>query len=273
MIKFPDTRRFDKINKLGSVEKKWYKLLEKALRLLGNFDENKPISIDDYNKYYENSIIDTNYVVQDNDGTIFNFYNFNSGTGPSLERFRKSYHLTMKRKNSNFSYKYNFINHDYGEFKQGIRMIKMSYPLSETRVITLTRNLNSRLVIGITENDKEYVLFYNDTSEEFDRYMIEHFPYMIEKTKQMNQLNLENIINIAIYPSKISACSILKDKKLLASIDLSEYHIKDENKEIRYKFYKNTREIIRENFQPYIEKVTLDDEKVQDDVKRLMKNL
>lgn len=275
MLRFQHTNHYDKLNKLGKVEKKWYKLLEEALRLLGNFEENKPIDIQ---VYRENSIIDINYFTIDDEGTIFDFYNFNSGTGPSLERFRKSYHLTMKRKNSEFSYKYNFNKQNYGEFKQGIRMIEMSYPLSETRTIILKRRLHHPLVIGVTEEDKEYYLTFYDQSEEHDRWMIEHFPYMVEKAKLIDKLNLENIINIAAHPSKISTCGVKKGEVLLGYIDfigqkIRDYKIKDELKEVRYTFRNNKREITRENFEPHIEKLPPEDQKVQDDVKRLMKIL
>lgn len=275
MLQFQQTKHYDKLNKLSKLEKKWYKLLEKALRLLGNFDENKSINI---NVHHMNSIIDVNYFTIDDDGTIFDFYNLNTGSGLSTERFEKSYHLTMKRKNSDFSYKYNFDGQNFGDFKQGIRMIEMSYPLSETRTITLKRRLYDPLEIGITEEDKEYYLIFHDQSEEHDRWMIEHFPYMVEKAKLIDKLNMESVLNLTTHPSKISTCGVKKGEELLGYIyfigqNIRDYTIKDAFKETRYTSYNSKRKITRENFQPYIETLPLENYKVQDDVKRLMKIL
>lgn len=86
MLIFPETTRYHLRRKML---KEKIKVIEETLRLLGNFEDNKPIEIKDCR--YDTNSNDTIYIVKDLDSTIFEFYDYIFAD--SFERAQKNYQL------------------------------------------------------------------------------------------------------------------------------------------------------------------------------------
>ena len=142
MLIFPETTRYYLSRKML---KEKIKVLEETLRVLGNFEDNKPIEIKD--SRYDTNSNDTIYIVKDLDSTIFEFYDYKFAD--SFERKQKNYQLTLKKVNSNFVYKYDFdqsgfvYDDIYTDKLDMLDMIEVSQLLSEDRIVRLEFPLSS----------------------------------------------------------------------------------------------------------------------------------
>lgn len=276
MINFPKDAKI----KGTRIEKKNKKQLEKTLRKLGNFKANEPIEILDY--YVDKNDLCTIYEVKDLDNTLFKFYNCGLDRSDT-NGFSQNYHLTMKRINSKLTYKYNFAETDYNEYKQGIRMIEASYPLTENRIIRLERKLNKPIRIIIEEDQKKYILVLFDQMEENDNGILKDFENIIERAKNIPKLNLENTLTIIKQPEKLCYALIMINEKIIANVDfrartIGEYQIKESDVKITVRILgKITRDVERKidnKTHTYTEEITEENvEKLHSDYKRLFKQL
>lgn len=260
--------------------------LEKILRILGNFEKNKPIIIED-NEKGENYSEDT-FKVTDNDNTIFTFIRFGLGYKLDDERYRKNFYLTMQRKDSNFIYKYDFSNLDQRlDFLDAFEVIEISYRLSESRILKLERGKYEFSALEIEENDKKYRLCfgrrYNKEDDNCEIELLEDLENIIERAKMLDVIDLENVLEIIKDTKKISFITIYKEKKELASISFNDgkitrYKISELNRNIEATLYSK---IIR-NTERVVDGLTvkteteIEDEKherIQEDYKLLFKKL
>lgn len=280
MINFPKDAKYENI-KGSRIVKKNKKRLEKILRKLGNFKANEPIEILDY--HIGKTYLDTIYEVKDLDNTLFQFYNFGLNRESDTNRFSQNYHLTMKRINSKLTYKYDFSEKNYNEYKQGIRMIEASYPLTENRIIKLERKLNKPIRIIIEEDQKKYILVLFDQMEENDNGILKDFENIIERAKNIPKLNLENMLTIIKQPEKLCYALIMMNEKIIANVDfrartIGEYQIKESDVKITVRILgKITRDVERKidnKIHIYTEEITEENvEKLHSDYKRLFKQL
>ena len=264
--------------KSSSVEKERNKLLEKALRLLGNFKENEPILVTEFK---ENGY-DVIYTVKDADNNTFTFHNFNLDYDVnSNKRFRESYYLYLQRENSKMTYKYDFDELDYNDYKQEIRLIEIIFNLPKNRILSLERKIHHPIRIKIKEQDKdkEYILGYHNYSEDHDLYLLENFNSIIEKAKNIEKLNIENILKLVPDLDKVSFFYIKKQDAIIASIqfhkgNIFSYEIIDDTKNIKVTVDdKIKRDVKRKGFYSYEETITDNYEKIQMEINRLMKTL
>lgn len=217
MINFSPEAEYNYL-KNNKIEKKCEKLLESTLRKLGVFIEDMPIEIKNYRS--GESYLDTIYSVEDLNNTLFEFYNFSLGKiGDTSERYRKNYQLTMKLKNGSFTYKYDFYETDY------LRMIEISFNLTENRVIKLERKLNQLIRLIIEEDSKKYIVGFYDNQEDHDKLLLEDFDNMVEKALDIDKLNLENVLKIIKNQKKINFAHVSKDNQIIASVDFNEGEI------------------------------------------------
>lgn len=162
MLIFPETTRYYLSRKML---KEKIKVLEETLRVLGNFEDNKPIEIKD--SRYDTNSNDTIYIVKDLDSTIFEFYDYKFAD--SFERKQKNYQLTLKKVNSNFVYKYDFDQSGFvydDIYTDKLDMIEVSQLLSEDRIVRLEFPLSSSPKIKIEEKGKTYLFQYSNCNEE-----------------------------------------------------------------------------------------------------------
>lgn len=279
MINFPKDAKCDYYGESKLVKKR-IKQLEKTLRQLGVFKKDEPIIITNYQ--YGEELFDFIFEVKDLQNTIFTFYDFKV-RNTDVDSFKKNYLLTMKRENSNFYYTYNFNEIEYENYKQGIRMLEVSYPLSENRIIKLENELNRPIRLMIEEEAKKYILYFNSPNEQQEPMMLESFKKLISKALNLEKINLDNILNLIENRRKIiSACIIEKDK-ILASIDflglnIYKYEINDQNKKIEVIFKNEVTRSVTQNFDDkiiqYNEEITGDNcVKLKSDYKKLFKQL
>lgn len=278
MIIFPKEAKYEYVHGSKVVEE-CKKDLEKTLRTLGNF---KPINITEYE--YGKNYYDVIYKAHDLDNTLFTFYNFGLGKlDGSDNRFRQNYQLTMQRENSHFSYKYDFYEFDYGDYKQELRMIEMSYQLTETRVIRLEREIHEPVRLIIEEKSKKYAICIHNYKEEHDTEVLEDFENIVTRAIKIQNLNLETILTIIENQKLIGSAYIFKEEKLLASVcfhdnNISEYQINDSFRTIKVTIGNHIkREVIRElngeKINTNEELIEGTYEKLQSDYKRLFKQL
>lgn len=215
MLIFPkDTRYY--ISRKMLKEK--IKVLEKTLRVLGNFGDNKPIEIKDC--CYDTNGNDTIHIVKDLDSTIFEFYDYRFAD--SSERWLKNYQLTLKKVNSNFVYKYDFDQRGFiydGVYTDKLNMIEVSQLLSEDRIVRLEFPLSSSPKIKIEEKGKTYLFQYSNCNEEEN---IDNFKEVIENVKNIESLNIENLLSILPHQKQIGSIYIQLGTNKLAEITLSK---------------------------------------------------
>lgn len=215
MLIFPETTRYHLRRKML---KEKIKVIEETLRLLGNFEDNKPIEIKDCR--YDTNSNDTIYIVKDLDSTIFEFYDYK--LADSFERKQKNYQLTLKKVNSNFVYKYDFDQSGFvydGIYTDKLNMIEVSQLLSENRIVRLEFPLSSSPKIKIEEKGKTYLFQYSNCNEEEN---IDNFKKVIENVKNIENLNVENLLSTLPHQKQISTIYIQLGKNNLAQIEFSK---------------------------------------------------
>ena len=198
--------------------KKEIKVLEETLRVLGNFEDNKPIEIKDCR--YDTNNNDTIHIVKDLDSTIFEFYDYRFAD--SSERWRKNYQLTLKKVNSNFVYKYDFDQRGFvydGVYTDKLNMIEVSQLLSEDRIVRLEFPLSSSPKIKIEEQGKTYLFQYSNCNEEEN---IDNFKKVIENVKNIENLNVENLLSTLPHQKQIGSIYIKLGTNKLAQIEFSK---------------------------------------------------
>lgn len=215
MLIFPETTRYYLSRKML---KEKIKVLEETLRVLGNFEDNKPIEIKD--SRYDTNSNDTIYIVKDLDSTIFEFYDYKFAD--SFERKQKNYQLTLKKVNSNFVYKYDFDQSGFvydDIYTDKLDMIEVSQLLSEDRIVRLEFPLSSSLKIKIEEKGKTYLFQYSNCNEEEN---IDNFKKVIENVKNIENLNVENLLSTLPHQKQIGSIYIKLGTNKLAQIEFSK---------------------------------------------------
>lgn len=285
MIIFPKDAEYYYSEK---IVKKNLKLLEKALRKLGNFDKSIPIEITEYRD--DGNCWDIIYSVKDLEDTIFEFYNYglssHNDKTSNLNRFEKNFHLTMIKANSKFVYKYDFskIGLICSDFKQGLRMIEISSRPINNRKVSLQIKSYRPLIIEIEENSKKYRLIYdNDQELDLDETLLEDFDNLCLRVLSLKELNIENILTIIKYFPKLSRIYIYIENQEKANVSLdkgiiTKYIIKEPNKKVTVKFEDDiTRSIERtldDREIKHTEKIGTENlELLKSDYKRLFKQL
>lgn len=250
------------------------KLLEKTLRKLGNFDSKKNIEIidEEYIKY--NYQI---YEVKDLDDTSFKFYNYGLGYGKNTERFNENFHLTMQRKNSQFSYIYDF--YQSKRCDTNLEVIEINSQVSDNRILRIKEIYRKFRNLAVQENDKEYTLTFK--SEDILISIIEKIRNSLQN---LENINLEELLKLVGGTEGVCSAKIYVEGELRASImfqkgEIYEYQIVDSNRRVKTEIRDTiTREVERklEESDKTIkteETVTENYEKIQSDLKRLLKQL
>ena len=215
MLIFPETTRYHLRRKML---KEKIKVIEETLRLLGNFEDNKPIEIKDC-RYDTNSNY-TIYIVKDLDSTIFEFYDYIFAD--SFEIAQKNYQLTLKKVNSNFVYKYDFDQRGFvydDIYTDKLDMIEVSQLLSEDRIVRLEFPLSSSPKIKIEEKGKTYLFQYLNCNKEEN---IDNFKKVIENVKNIENLNVENLLSTLPHQKQIGSIYIKLGTNKLAQIEFSK---------------------------------------------------
>ena len=218
MLIFPETTRYHLRRKML---KEKIKVIEETLRLLGNFEDNKPIEIKDCR--YDTNSNDTIYIVKDLDSTIFEFYDYIFAD--SFERAQKNYQLNLKKVNSNFVYKYDFDQSGFvydDIYTDKLDMIEVSQLLSEDRIVRLEFPLSSSPKIKIEEKGKTYLFQYSNCNEEEN---IDNFKKVIENVKNIENLNVENLLSTLPHQKQIGSIYIKLGTNKLAQIEFSKGNI------------------------------------------------
>lgn len=273
MIIFPqDTYHNVKFyeHKLG---KDRLKSLEKVLRKLGNFNQKEKIEI--INEEYINYLEEL-YEVKDNDDTSFKFYSFGVGGGSDMTRYDKNWFLIMKRKSSDIEYTYNFFWNDRKEFDNELKVIEIKYPLSRDRIFKIRFLDGPSIHLIIEENNKQYELSIIEKEREN---IFHNFGKIVSTIQEMETLNLEQMLSLienkkSILFARINIGNEPRVKVNFSNGEIWHYEIKDINKEISVDVYDQiTRKVKREGYEPFKETVTENYEKIQSEVKRLLKQL
>ena len=215
MLIFPETTRYHLRRKML---KEKIKVIEETLRLLGNFEDNKPIEIKDCR--YDTNSNDTIYIVKDLDSTIFEFYDYIFAD--SFERAQKNYQLNLKKVNSNFVYKYDFDQSGFvydDIYTDKLDMIEVSQLLSENRIVRLEFPLSSSPKIKIEEKGKTYLFQYLNCNKEEN---IDNFKKVIENVKNIENLNVENLLSTLPHQKQIGSIYIKLGTNKLAQIEFSK---------------------------------------------------
>lgn len=215
MLIFPETTRYHLRRKML---KEKIKVIEETLRLLGNFEDNKPIEIKDCR--YDTNSNDTIYIVKDLDSTIFEFYDYIFAD--SFEIAQKNYQLTLKKVNSNFVYKYDFDQRGFvydDIYTDKLDMIEVSQLLSENRIVRLEFPLSSSPKIKIEEKGKTYLFQYLNCNKEEN---IDNFKKVIENVKNIENLNVENLLSTLPHQKQIGSIYIKLGTNKLAQIEFSK---------------------------------------------------
>lgn len=224
MLIFPKgIARSDNYIKDGSIVRTRWKLLERTLRKIGNFDKTKPIEITEYRT--SDNILDIIYSVKDLDDTIFEFYNFGLDHDPkSLKRFEKNYQVTMRKTTSNFIYKYNFKPYKsiYSGFTEKLRMIEVSQSLSDERVIKLELPLFTFPKIIVEAKRKTYLFVYLNNKKEDNMFLLESFDKLVENVRNLEKINVENLLSILPHQKQMFNIYIQLGMNKLAQIELSK---------------------------------------------------
>ena len=249
------------------------KALEKVLRKLGNFDVKEKIEItnEEYINYSEQL-----YEVKDKNDTSFKFYSFGVGRGSDMSRYYKNWFLIMKRKNSDIEYTYDFDHYDNKKFGNELSVIEIKKELSQDRVFKI-RSVNDHFIrLIIEENNKKYELSISEKEQENIFY---NFGNMVSIIQEMETLNLEQIISLIENKKSIVSAEINIDNEPKAQVkflngEIWHYEMKEIDKEINVNVGNQiTREVKREGYEPFKETITENYEKIQTEVKRLLKQL
>lgn len=239
MINFPIEAKYTYL-KESDTAKKCMEMLEKTLRNLGSFNEKKPIEIKKYHS--GETYLDTIYLVEDLDETVFKFNNFNFGTQNNYgQRFNKNYHLTMKRKNSNFSFKYDFSKVNSSNHNQELNMIEVSYQLTENIVLKLKRPPHQPIVLVMQEKDKEYTMVFLKHEEENEKLILENFERIIKNASKIKEVNLENFLKIVENEKNISLAYISENNRIITSVtfkngEIYNYKIREPRRKVEVTF-------------------------------------
>lgn len=250
------------------------KLLEKTLRKLGNFDSKKNIEIIDEKYIKYNYQI---YEVKDLDDTSFKFYNYGLGYGKNTERFNENFHLTMQRKNSQFSYIYDF--YQSKRCDTNLEVIEINSQVSDNRILRVKEIYRKFRNLAVQENEKEYTLTFK--SEDILISIIEKIRNSLQN---LENINLEELLKLVGGTEGVCSAKIYVKGELRASImfqkgEIYEYQIVDSNRRVKTEIRDTiTREVERklEESDKAIkteETVTENYEKIQSDLKRLLKQL
>ncbi len=279
MINFPYSAKYTYLVDNNKVAKN-LKLLEKTLRKLGKFHEKKPIEIFDF--HMSQTYLDTIYEVRDLDNTLFEFYNYSLGSRKeSQKRYSMNSYLTMKRENSKLTYKYDFSEMEYDDHKQGLRIIEVSCPVTEKRVLKLEIKKCQPIKLMIEEDFKKYVIGFNQSTEE-EYKVLEEISDLIEKVSKIDKLNLEKV-SLLIDNKKISYANISINNQIVATVafnqgNIYKYEIRESDKkingEILGKINRKVERTLEGKISKYSEEITEDKYyKLQSDYKRLFKQL
>lgn len=248
------------------------KSLEKVLRLLGNFPKKEDIVAE----YKEQTKEPYSYLyeVKDLDNTSYRFYNFSVGENRC---YSENFYLFMQKEDSNFEYIYNFFCYDDKKFDKQLALIEIKYPLSPNRNIQFKTNGSGDWCwIILEEGDKKYNM-YLDYSR--SNRLLEQLENIILKAKQIDILNLKNVLNLVEDRKKVSSCAIYEQEEKKAEVkflngEIFSYQIKEPEKQIDVRIDKTiTRTVNRKEIEVYNEVVTDNYERIQREVKRLMKQL
>ena len=265
--------------KNSGVEKNRNKLLEDALRMLGNFDDNQPIEINKCK--FASKGLDIVYEVVDKEGNIFSFKNFD--VGKELigdKRFRENYYLYVKKPNNKTTYKYDFVDREYNSEHdtEKVRLIEVSYSLSEDKTVKLERKPFLPVKIIVKLEDKDYIIGYEDT--EYDLELLGSFGDIIDKIMNAEIINLDSIMHIVSEPNKVDFCQIKKNNELIASANLIRknvisYILIDKYREIKANISSETttRKVEAKGQEICRETLNNDNGVLQMEINRLMKTL
>ena len=241
-------------------------LLEKALRMIGSFEEGEAIQVIEEEYQKEDSFL---YEVKDLNGTSFKFCNFSTRTDIDKNRYSKNYNFIMKQKNSIIVYIYNF----YGLTKdEELRISKVSVDLSSNRTLELQIAGNHHNCLRITEMEKKYVLVLHRNSQDE---IIRSIEVIISLLAEIETLNLESILlKLKMYQNLVSTFIYINDIRR-ATINweegkISSYSILDENQEIKGNL---KGELYRQVKTQLEESNTSSKEIIKSDIKELLKNL
>lgn len=205
MLIFPSIKKLE-------LNKKHHILLEEILRHLGKFN-NQDIIINAYEILKNGDVL---LSTKDIDETTFKFYNFDVDDDMKLmTRFRKSYYIIMKRKNSNIEYTYDFFYYNDKTENKRLNLIEISVFLAKKRKITfkLTEAFSNEFIIE--ENKKRYFFHY---SEDINFELIEKLERLIDNIKNIENMNIENILRVIPPLNKLKQCMVYEKDKRIAAI-------------------------------------------------------
>ena len=147
------------------------------------------------------------------------------------------------------------------EFDNELKVIEIKYP-------------SIRLIIE--ENNKEYELSISKREQEN---IFQNFGKIVSTIQEMETLNLEQMLSLIENKKSILSAGINIDNEPRVKVNFSNgeilhYEIKEPDKEIRVDVKDAiTREVKREGYEPFKETVTENYEKIQSEVKRLLKQI
>ena len=183
------------------------------------------------------------------------------------------------RENSNLKYTYDFFFYNENEFY----VEEISYPLTEKRNLKIERNQHHFVKVIIEEENKKYIIGFNEASEFYDQEVLEDFGNMAEKAKNIEILNLENTLKIIKKPEKVSYCYIKKGKDIIASIHYKnnkfyEYEINKTDKKILVKSIYNAegsveRIVERNGYEEYKETTSNNSIKIEEEYHKILKKI
>lgn len=221
MIQFQDLDNVERRNEYKSGKNR-LKCLEENLRLLGNFNSDLiTVADEDYKYDGERKVI---YTVYDLDQTAFQFYNYMS---------QEHCQLIMKRKSSQNTYIYDFRPYDC----QKLGLAEIHRPLSKFRTLKLKMNRYGEFGIIIEEQEKEYCLTFDTNFKKQLEKVLKVFESIVTKAKEIEKLNLENILNIFTDVEKVSSCTIKRKNVEIAYLSMKngevvKYEIVEPNRTI-----------------------------------------
>lgn len=250
--------------------------LENYLRLIGNFDKKEDIRVVDYT--YNPEIGDI-YEIKDKDNTTFKYYNYGLDSDRcSTKRYNMNFQFLMKRENSNIEYTYSFqTNKHKTDLLDNLYVSQIKIPVSEdTDFIVRTGHFRNN-GLDLVKESKMYRLNIDEKSTD---YYLENLNYLVAQVKNLQVINMENLLNLISSKKDIKSCSILKDNHEIFTMAFRNqepiyYHIIDENKTITvyYELDGIIRRVDRVGFEKHKEALPLQSEKVESELKRLMKSL
>ena len=213
MIGFKEEQMIYEAENEGRLATERLKLLEKILRKLGNFHADQDIII--INSEYLGNY-DKLYEVRDLEDTSFTFYNYNLGSVGDNHRFNQNYYLNMKRKESSFTYVYDFYPSKIK--KSEFEVIEISRAVSEKRKLRIKESHHYFNRLVVQEDDKKYLIITKPSKEEK---LMESLETITQSLQSLDTLNLENILSL-LDRSDVLTASIYIDDELRADMFFSE---------------------------------------------------